>query len=244
MKIIALLQARNEERFIPGWLENVSPAVDGIVALDDGSEDLTGRLLASHAKTLTLLRNPAGATWNEYSNQVSLIQNGRRHGATWFLCLDADERLEQRLVRDLRAVLVEASSRSIQAISIQIRDLWNDRKHYRVDGLWQDRSRYRIFRNIETHKKFDPRPLHRHWMPLEIVSNLNNVGINLPYAFYHLRMIKLEDRIARFRKYISIDPEYRYQRQGYHHLIDENGLLLNTIEPGRDFLPYYDQAID
>ncbi len=43
--LIALLQARNEERFLPGWLENVTPAVDGFIALDDGSDDRTADLL-------------------------------------------------------------------------------------------------------------------------------------------------------------------------------------------------------
>ena len=41
MTIIALLQARDEERYLKGWLENVAPAVDGIVALDDVSIDGT-----------------------------------------------------------------------------------------------------------------------------------------------------------------------------------------------------------
>lgn len=88
MKIIGLLQARNEERFIKGWLENVAPAVDGIVALDDGSTDNTYKILAGHAKTLEILKNPVGRDWDEYLNHTSLIKAGRRHGATWFLCLD------------------------------------------------------------------------------------------------------------------------------------------------------------
>ena len=65
MKIIGLLQARNEERFIRGWLENVSPAVDGIVAMDDGSTDDTYRIISAHPKTLEIIQNPAGKEWNE-----------------------------------------------------------------------------------------------------------------------------------------------------------------------------------
>ena len=65
MSLIALLQARDEERFLSGWLENVAPAVDGIVALDDGSQDATAAILAAHPKTLEVICNPPGQAWNE-----------------------------------------------------------------------------------------------------------------------------------------------------------------------------------
>src|SRR5262245_44082755 len=108
MKLIALLQARNEARFLPGWLENVAPAVDGIVALDDGSEDATAELLAAHPKTLELLRNEPGREWNERKNHIELIRAGRRHDATWFICVDADERLERPFIGTVRRILGEA----------------------------------------------------------------------------------------------------------------------------------------
>lgn len=237
MTIIALLQARNEERFLKGWLENVAPAVDGIVALDDGSSDGTAEILAAHPKLLELQSNPAGQPWNEYANQVGLIKAGRRHGAEWFLCLDADERLEERFVNGIRAIVAEADDRKLDALALQLFDLWNDRRHYRVDGRWGTQARYKLFRNIPGQNKFDPRPLHRHWMPLELVAALRTKGAHIPYACYHLRMIRQADRNARHQRYVTLDPGNRIQQQGYDHLIDENGLELAAIAPGRDFLP-------
>ena len=244
MKIIGLLQARNEERFIRGWLENIAPAVDGIVALDDGSTDDTCKILSSHPKTLEVLRNPAGKEWNEYFNQVSLIKAGRRHGATWFLCLDADERIEERLGRDIRELVAEAGTRNVHAFSFHLRDLWNDRFNYRIDGSWAKRGGYKLFRNVETHTKFDPRRLHRHWMPLEILADIGRVGVSVNYAIYHLRMIRIEDRLARYERYTQIDPHNTLQRQGYAHLVDENNLELASVPEDRDFLPKNDPAID
>lgn len=237
MTIIALLQARNEERYLRGWLENVAPAVDGIVALDDGSTDGTADILRAHPKLLELQANPAGQPWNEYANQVGLIRAGRRHGAKWFLSLDADERLEERFVTAIRTIVADADTRKLDAFALQLCDLWNDRRHYRADGKWGTQARYKLFRNIPNHNKFDPRPLHRHWMPLELVATLKTSGTHLPYAVYHLRMIRQADRNARHQRYVTLDPGNRMQQQGYDHLIDERGIELAPIAPGRDFLP-------
>lgn len=243
MKIIGLLQFRNEERFIRGWLENITPAVDGIVAVDDGSTDETFNIISAHDKTLEVIRGPRGREWDEYTNQVTLIKTGRRYGADWFLCLDADERIEDRLCKDIRSILVQADRSNVDAFSLQLRDLWNDRFHYRIDGMWANRGRYRLFRNVNTHTKFDPRRIHRHWLPLEILTNIQIVGVAIPYAIYHLRMIKLEDRIARYQRYTSIDPNNTLQRQGYGHLIDEANLELADVLADRDFSPKNDLAL-
>jgi hypothetical protein len=172
-----------------------------------------------------------------------LIKAGRRHGADWFLCLDADERIEDRLSRDIRSLLTQADARKIDALSFQLRDLWNDRFNYRVDGAWANRARYRLFRNVNTHTRFDPRRLHRHWLPLEILADIENVGVAVQYAIYHLRMIRSEDRVARYERYTRIDPDNRFQKQSYKHLIDENDLALAPVSSDRDFSPKIDVAI-
>src|SRR5215217_460273 len=113
MTMIALLQARNEQRFLPGWLDNVTPSVDGIIALDDGSTDETAEILRAHPKILEVLSNPPGQPWDERGNQMSLIQAGRRYGAGWFLCVDADERLEQAFTTRVRDLLRAADTNNI-----------------------------------------------------------------------------------------------------------------------------------
>ncbi len=242
MTLLALLQARNEASYLPGWLENVAPAVDGIIALDDGSTDDTAALLRTHPKVVEVIANPPGSAWNERGNHMALIKAARAHGGHWVLAIDADERLERRFATEIPHLIAEADEKGIEAYTLQLRELWDDRRHYRADGIWGGKARYRLFRNRPEHTKFDPRPLHRYWMPLEIVSRLATVGAHLDLNLYHLRMIRAEDRAARLARYQALDPESRFQAQGYGYLVDETGIELRPIPLERDFLPVDDPA--
>jgi hypothetical protein len=243
MTLLALLQARNEERFLPGWLANVAEIVDGFVALDDGSHDATADILGAHPKTIELIRKPVGERWDERGNQIDLIRTGRRHGASWFLCKDADERIEKRFGESIAHLLAQADREGIDAYSFRLRELLNDRHHYRSDGIWGSKARFRLFRNNPEHRRFDPRPLHRVWMPLEIVANLARKGSHSGFNLYHLRMIMPRDRMARHARYKALDPDNRFQPQGYDYLIEESGLQVAVIPNERDFVPSFDPAL-
>jgi len=239
MMLVALLQARNEERLLPGWLANIAPIVDAIVALDDGSEDRTAQLLEAHPKVVQILRNPPGKPWDERGNQVALVRAARKHG-DWALALDADERIEAKFARQVGTLLAEAERDNVTCLCFTLRELWGDRHHYRVDGDWGRRTRYRLFRNDPAHRQFDPRKLHRFWMPLEIARELESRGRHTGCNLYHLTMIQKADRMERVRRYESLDPNHLYQSIGYDYLVDEEGLQLKRVPPDRDFLPLDD----
>ena len=236
MRVVALLQAKNEARFLPGWLENVAGAVDGIVALDDGSTDDTAAMLEAHPKVVELLRNEPGHPWDERGNQVALVKAARARGAEWMLCVDADERLELAFTQDLGAVLDEADDDGIKALRFDLREMW-DPCHYRIDGVWGLKVLCRLFRDDPAHRRFDPRHLHRFWMPLELVADLENVGRHSGRNIYHLRMIEPSDREARVAKYEEMDPQHLYQKLGYRYLLDESGLELERVAPERRYVP-------
>jgi len=236
MTLTALLQARDEERELPGWLANVAPCVDTIVALDDGSVDATATILESHPKVVRLLRNPPGKPWDERSNQVALVKAAREFGG-WALAIDGDERLELRFAGAAAGLIEQAEADGIDCLCFSLRELWGDRRHYRVDGDWGRKTRYRLFRNDPAHRRFDPRPLHRFWMPMEIALNIETRGRHSGHNLYHLSMIEQAARQRRVRRYEALDPQHRYQSIGYAYLADEHGLELEAIPPGRDFLP-------
>jgi glycosyltransferase involved in cell wall biosynthesis len=236
LTLVGLLQARNEEHRLPGWLASIAQCVDAIVALDDGSQDGTAELLAAHPKVVRLMRNPAGQPWNERSNQVALVKAARDHG-DWVLAVDADERIEAGFSARVAAIIAEAERDGVDCLCFSLRELWGDRHHYRTDGEWGRKTRYRLLRNDPAHRRFDPRPLHRFWMPLEIALNLETLGRHSGLNLYHLSMITKADRAARVQRYETMDPDHRYQSIGYRYLIDESGLELREIRPERNFLP-------
>jgi glycosyltransferase involved in cell wall biosynthesis len=239
MRIIALTQVKDEQERIPGWLENVAPAVDGIVALDDGSTDDSASLLREHPKLLELMQNEPGGDWDERANQNALVRAGRRHGADWLLCLDADERLETRFVQDSHTVVEEAEAAGIRVLCFTLRELWGDPDHYRVDGLWDNKRLSRLFRNVEGHRRFDPRRWHRFWMPLELVADLENNSHITDFHLYHLSMIDRAEREQRVRKFEALDPENLYQRIGYRYLVDEERLELAAVDHRHRYEPRY-----
>jgi hypothetical protein len=189
---------------------------------------------------LEILNNPPNETWNERANQIALVQAGRKHGADWFLCLDADERLESQFVANAQALLRQAETDGIQAYQFQVRDLWGDADHYRVDGIWSAKSVTRLFKNVPEHKRFDLRQLHRFWVPLEIIANFETVGRHSHLNIYHLSMITPEERWARMLKYEQLDPVHSYQRIGYRYLVDEAHIVLQAMPEGRGFFPRLD----
>lgn len=234
VRLLALTAARNEEANAPGWLANVAPQVDGIVALDDGSTDATPDHLAGHPKTLELLRNPTDRpAWDERGNIRRVVEAAARHDPDWLLWIDADERLERDFRRRAQLVIARGRPFGHSAYNLRLRDLWDDPGSYRADGVWGRKRAPRLWRHRDDHE-FDPRPLHGVKVPLQAWN-----GGRIPTAdleLYHLRMIRPEDREARRRRYEELDPDAEWQAEhGYAYLTDTAGLRLKRVKPGRDY---------
>lgn len=235
-KVLALLVFRNEMRFLPGYFENVSNLVDGIIALDDGSTDGSGDFVKRQPTLLHLitLPNEEPHHWNEPLIHALCIQAALEHGADWCIALDADERLEAGF-RDRAAIEIERAERGgYMAYAVRFRELWDSAETYRVDGLWGRKVQARFFKARYDYR-IHVQELHGHWAP---INSMNGGGY--PQAdlnIYHLRMIRKEDRPARRDRYKMIDPDNKWQPIGYDYLTDEEGLQLERIPPDRLYEP-------
>ncbi len=111
VRLVATITIRDDARFVPGWLRNVPPQVDAVVALDDGSSDDSGEALAADPAVVELFRAPpARAGWDEVANHRALVDAALRHGAEWIVSLDADERLEESFRERAERAICRSSS--------------------------------------------------------------------------------------------------------------------------------------
>jgi len=232
-RLVALLAVRNGMRYLPGFLRNVAPQVDGIIALDDGSSDGSAELLAGDDAVIELLRNDVERpAWDEMGNHRALIAAALRHGAEWVLCVDADERLEQEFRPRAERVITRGAPLGYSAYALHLRELWDDPGQYRVDGIWGRKMVARLFRLRADHE-FDPRELHGHKAPMQGLRNGRFPKADL--TIYHLAMLHSDDREARRARYEKADPDNRWQRIGYTYLTDPTGLSLRSLPSGRSF---------
>lgn len=228
-KILALTAFHNEMRYLPGWYDNVSGRVDGVVALDDGSTDGSAEYAASRPETVRLLRiapeDKSG--WDEPGNRRILVTAGQEAGADWFLTTDADERTEDRFWDELDGLLEWAAREDVVAWSFLLRELWDTPTSYRADGVWGRKRKAAWFRNLGEAHQFDEAQWHGEWVPMQVWETPRCQVI--PYELYHLKMIEAADRAARRARYEALDPGGDFQPIGYGYLTDESGLRLEPI---------------
>lgn len=232
-RLVALLSVRNGMRYLPGFMRNVVPHVDGVIALDDGSTDGSAELLAGDEAVLELIRNPVDRPeWDEMGNHRALVAGALRHGAQWAISVDADERLESEFRARAERVITRGRWLGYEAYAVRLRELWGSPDQYRIDGIWGRKMVARLFRLRPDHE-FDDRQLHGFKAPLQ--SRRLGRFPKADLTIYHLAMIRAEDREARRRRYEVADPDRRWQRIGYDYLTNPSGLTLEALPEGRGY---------
>jgi hypothetical protein len=240
-RLLALVAVRDGTRHLPGFLRNVAPQVDGIIALDDGSSDGTPDLLAQHDAVIELLQNaPDRPSWDEVGNHRALVAAALRHGAEWILCVDADERLEREFRARAERVISRGRLLGLSAYALRLRELWDHPSQYRVDGIWGRKIVARFFRARADHE-FDAKALHGSKAPLQ--GRFRGRFPRADLTIYHLGMLRPEDREARRARYEQADPDRRWQRIGYEYLTDSVASGAESAESDVDLFVVGDASL-
>lgn len=92
-KIYGLVCGRNEARYIEYCMKALSLYTDGIVYLDDASEDNTIEIIEKISKECKIIKIIKKQVWsrNETQDRNTILAAGRQLGGTHFIFLDADE---------------------------------------------------------------------------------------------------------------------------------------------------------
>lgn len=234
-RLVALLAFRDEMRYLPGYLRNVGPQVDGIIALDDGSTDGSAELLVRSPHVLSVLPvTPGRVEWDEIGNYRRLAAAALDLGASWAVSIDADERVEGEFRARAERAIARGRPFGVSAFSIRMRELWGSPDHYRCDGIWGKKACERMFA-LHPEQSFGDAGLHGSKVPSQSMQRSRVPLADL--EVYHLRMIEPADRLARRARYERLDPEARWQpRIGYSYLTDERGLELSAIPKHRSYV--------
>lgn len=146
--LIALIPTYNESERITDCLRSVEKYCDGIILLDDDSQDNTYGIAQSDK--LLLKAKKVRTEFNDKQNRNILLDVASFFKAEWFIFIDADERFDDRFA-DLREVM---KWEEVDTVGVWIANLWDSMDTYRLDmedthplsqnGLW---FRWRMFRN-------------------------------------------------------------------------------------------------
>lgn len=234
-EIIAILNVFNEELNIAMCIKHLYKYVDKIVVFDDASTDNTRSIVSSIDKVV-LIENKNKEKWAERYNRETSLRKAYEIAETpypWVLCVDADERFEDKFLKDLSSICVKYAGTN-KVITIHFRELWGCLDKYRSDGIWDLKEKGLLFQLCENMTFNYEQEHHIPWAYREIVNNREFLEYNL----YHLKMIKKEDRIKRRDLYNTLDPNKEMQPIGYDYLVDDNNLELSSIENKKFRLKY------
>ncbi|QDU63982.1 hypothetical protein Pan216_48630 [Planctomycetes bacterium Pan216] len=205
-RLLALLPVRDRQALLPACLDSLRGAVDGVVALDDGSEDHTPRILREDPLVVRILHRQRRdlAEWDDAANRYLLHQAVSHFCPEWTLVIDSDEELEGSF-RDHRETLLGAPA-SVRAYAFPLVSTDGERISAPIHLP-------RMYRYVGD-APFAQRRLHGLPIPLSVLEQETRL---LSIRFFHHSGTDRQRR-ERFEKYRVADPHREFQ-DSYDNLL-------------------------
>lgn len=231
LNLICLLPVRNGGRYLPAYLKSVASFARGIIALDDGSNDNTPKLLESHPIVKRVLSNPARKSyrgWNDGQNRQRLLDACSDFAPDWVLWLDADELIPQFDIYRLRAFVGDAADPHC-AYGLEVLRMIDGGSSFDKNKLWV----YRLL-GFRADMRLSSSKFHADPIPLDIPRNRWK---RTRLRICHLSGTTSSRRRERYEKYREVDPNNQWQ-ETYENLLEPLGYLweLSPLPPSLNVL--------
>jgi hypothetical protein len=215
-KIIALVQAYNENKTINDFLKHLDEHCDGIILLDDESTD--GTYYNAHSNKLLMKIRKKRKEFNDLENRNILLNIASFIKSAWFYFIDVDERFDARF-GNIYSVL---KKKDIHTVQFNLVHLWDSIEYFRTDYPYSKngiQGKLRMFKNIGRTQIKQNKKLH--FQPVPYIKNLLNSDI----LIQHYGLLKKENRIEKFNFYANNDKQN--DQKSYDHLIQKDVRIEN-----------------
>jgi glycosyltransferase involved in cell wall biosynthesis len=216
-RVIALLPTRNERKHVPDVLIHLDNYCDGIILLDDGSDDDTFEAAISK-KLILKVKAAYKGYFDDLGNRNMLLRLAHLFRSSWFFFADADERFHAQPA-DFDEI---TNLTAVDVVVFKLIHLWDDDKHYRVDledGIEGVMGRFRMFRNKGFVQIISDKDVHFPAVPFQKKVFRSKILIT-NYGF-----MDADTRKRKYARYINRNTDRNQQMYDYEHLLDENPVL-------------------
>lgn len=216
---LAMLVKNEANRYLAEVLTHAASYADSIVILDDASDDNTIEVCQklTRGKKVNIVSNQVSYFANEVSLRKQLWSLAIEENNEWILILDADEIFEDEILSELKSLLTETTC---DMICFRLYDMWNE-KHYREDQYWRAHHFYRPFivrYQPDLQYEWLETPQHCGRFPRNI-STLSSAQSQV--RLKHLGWMKAADRLNKFYRYQTLDPQGQYGiKEQYDSILD------------------------
>lgn len=229
-KITLSMVVKNEEkRYLKEVLNKAKEYIDNAVIIDDNSTDNTINIIKEELKNIpyVIIENKASKFSNEYELRKQQWEETIKINPDWIIFLDADEILEDKFKDKVKDMI---NNREVDGYLFRLYDFW-DNESYRDDSLWCAHNTYRLFL-IRYQENF----IYKFKNTAQHCGRIPYNCINLPYAISDLRVkhygwAKESDRIAKYNRYMELDPKGEFgDMNQYKSILDTNPNLVKWKE--------------
>lgn len=222
---LSMIMKNEANSYLREMLSEAKEYITDAVIIDDASTDNSIEVVEEVLKGIPLhiVRNGESKFSNEVTLRKQQWEETVKTNPEWIIFLDADQIFESKFKDEIKELVKDTS---VDVYYFRLYDFW-DREHYREDMYW---SGHHIYRPILVRYKPD---MECKWKEsAQHCGSFPYTVLNLPGKCSELRLkhygwAKPEDRVAKYERYMRLDPGARYGwREQYESILDPNPVTI------------------